>query len=541
MEFSKLSVAKLKHLGKMMLLLPLAALALTATSCDDDNDSPTPGITETVKLNFVEATPDCFYFIPYLQQHGNYYIELATGPIGYSGIMAYPLNEGDYILAMDLYSWADADHKNPTIPGGIYTPTNNPNDEHDLTFSLTNTMLIYNAGKNEDGLSIVRFTKFTDGFIELSTNSDGTYTLNATLTGEDNKEYELSFGGPIEVLDMSAIEDEDWWGFSGNTEFTAKKSNYVYYDDSQTKGVDTYYLRLFESDKITGDYNHPNDQSNKINLCLYTQHDKGLAGTYTVRAEETAGSCYPGQRFAATATDSYVERITADWTPRYALISEGNITITENNGTYSVTVDCKTPEGTTVKATYTGQIENITGKAPSYSTLESDITVTPTQCSFVDYYGEYNGVYPFSVALANDTEVLFFDFVASSGSLTELPTGTYTINGTEDAGALIAGRVEDGLMYCTSYVKYNSDATEVVASTPASNGTLTITRSGDKYTFTFDLEDDAQPTRHTIKGSCAVTLPEFNNESGELESRVRKTRSIAVPKMKNNFSARILH
>ena len=60
MEFSKLSVEKLKHLGKMMLLLHLAALALTATSCDDDNDSPTPGITETVKLNFVEATPDCF-------------------------------------------------------------------------------------------------------------------------------------------------------------------------------------------------------------------------------------------------------------------------------------------------------------------------------------------------------------------------------------------------------------------------------------------------------------------------------------------------
>lgn len=513
MEFNSLSSKKIGSIGKKVLLLLTVASALgVATACDDKKDEG-PEPVATTKIELKEATPDCYYFIPWQQQHGNYYIELTTGEIGYDGFQTYPMNEGDYILCLDLYAEADADHANPNLPSGMYTPTTNPNSEHNLTFSLVNTMAVYNAGKVESGQSKIRFIKFSAGTLDVHNNGDGTYTLKGQFTGEaDDVNYEFTYTGEIEIADMSGLEDEDWWGFSGNTKFSAQKANYIYYDDSATKGVDNYILRLFETTNITPDYMHQNEAGNKVSLYLFTEHGEGLAGTYTVRDQESAGSCIPGERFGAQATGTFVERVRQDLSVRYALITGGTVTITENNGSYDVTVDCTTAEGATVKVTYKGAIENITGKAPVYSTLAQDITLNMTQCSAVDYYGDYyqNGTVNYGVVLANQTELMCLEFVSATGTNTELPTGTFEVNGTDEAGALIPGYVEDTEIAPTCYVQYNGDATEVIGYAPVKGGTLTITKSGSNYTFDFTLTDDGQPA-HTISGKCTVPLPVFTD------------------------------
>ncbi len=501
---------------RLLLLATVVSILGVTSACEDKNDvgpglDPEPeDVTEVV---LKEATTDCYYFIPWQQQHGNYYIELTTGEIGYDGFQTYPMNEGDYILCLDLYAEADADHANPHLPSGLYTPTSDPNSEHDLTFSLVNTMAVYNAGKVESGQSRIKFIKFSTGSLDVKDNGDGTYTLKGLFAGEsDDIHYEFTYTGAIEIADMSAIEDEDWWGFTGNTQYTAQKANYIYYDDSETKGVDNYIVRLFETTDITPDYMHQNEPGNKVSLYLFTEHGKGLAGTYTVRDQESVGSCIPGERFGAQATGTFVERVRQDLSVRYALITEGTVTITENNGTYDVTVDCKTKEGTSVKVTYKGAIENITGKAPVYSTLEQDITLSLTQCSAVDYYGDYyqNGTVNYGVVLANQTELMCLEFVSATGTNTELPTGTFSVNGTDEAGALIPGYVDGTEIAPTCYVQYNGDASAVIGYAPVKGGTLTITKSGSNYTFDFTLTDDGQPA-HTISGKCTLQLPEITD------------------------------
>lgn len=531
MIFNLLSDFKPRSAARKAVMLLAAAVALgTTTACSDDNDDTVPPPGEVTAVVLKEATPDCYYFIPWQQQHGNYYLELTTGEIGYDGFQTYPMNEGDYILCLDLYAAADADHANPTLPSGLYTPTSDPNSEHNLTFSMVNTMAVYNAGKVESGQSLIRFIKFSAGTLDVKNNGDGTYTLKGVFTGEaDDVNYEFTYTGAIEIADMSAIEDEDWWGFSGNTKYTAQKANYIYYDDSATKGVDNYILRLFETSNISPDYMHQNEPGNKVSLYLYTEHGKGLAGTYTVRDEATAGSCVPGERFGAQATGTFVERVRQDLSVRYALISEGTVTITESNGSYDVTVNCKTPEGALVQVTYKGAIENITGKAPVYSTLAQDITVTPTQCSQVDYYGDYyqNGTFNYGVVLANQTELMCLEFVSATGSTTELPTGTFVVDGTENAGALIPGYVEDTQIAPTCYVQYSADATEVIGYAPVKGGTLTISKSGANYTFDFSLTDDGQPA-HSITGKCTVQLPQFTDYTQMTDAATAKHKRVAA-------------
>ncbi|MDE7410470.1 MAG: hypothetical protein K2M94_00325 [Paramuribaculum sp.] len=528
----RLKTLSYKAVGKRMLLLMTAALTLGVMgACDDDKEidvpvqpEPEPEPIEITSVELKEATPDCYYFIPWQQQHGNYYIELTTGEIGYDGMQAYPMNEGDYILCLDLYASADKNHSNPQLPSGQYTPTDNPNDNHDLTYSLVNTMAVYNAGKVESGQSKIKFIKFSQGTLDVTHNADGTYTLKGSFVGEaDEIGYEFTYTGVIDIADMSGLEDEDWWGFSGNTQFTAQKANYIYYDDSQTKGVDNYIVRLFETTNITPDYMHQNEPGNKVSLYLFTEHGTGLAGTYTIRDTEAVGSCIPGIRFGAQATGTYVERVRADMSVRYALITEGTVTITENNGSYDVTVNCKTSEGATVNVTYKGAIDNITGKAPVYSTLEQDIAVYPLQCSAVEYFGDYyqNGTVNYGVVLATETELMCFEFVSATGTNTELPTGTFVVDGTNNAGSLTPGYIEDTTIAPTCYVQYSADASQVIGYAPVKGGTLDISKSGSDYTFTFALTDDGQPA-HTITGTCTTTLPEITDYTEQMTTVAKR-------------------
>lgn len=521
----------MNHLFKALSSLSVAALSLLPatmifSSCSDDE----PGGTAQQPAENVtmQKAWECYYFLPFQKDYGNYYFELATGEVGYDGMLSYPLNPGDYILCFDMNAPLDPDHHNPILPSATYHPTLSGADDHDFTFTLANTMAVYNQEITAEGLTRIKYVRFSDGTINVERSSDGTYTLTCDFIEQNTgKPWHFTYQGELPFEDQSAIEDEDWWGFEGNTDFTAQKANMNYYDDSATLGADNYIIRLFEGNMITSDGIHQNDVGNKAQISLYATHDGGLAGTYTIRDSSTPGSALPGERVAAMASGSYIERVREDYSVRYALISEGTITITQaSGGAYNININGKTPEGATVKVTYSGEIEDITDNAPVASTLTADVNFIPTACTSADFYGDYfgNGTVNYGLSLANDTELLVFDFIAASGTASELPTGTFTVAVSDEAGTLAPGSIDGGSIAPTAYVVYDETATNVIGYAPAAGGTLTISKSGSLYTFTFDLLDDADPA-HRIYGTVTCTVPTLTDYTQQTTSALRRAKS----------------
>lgn len=528
----------MNHLSKALSYLSLVTLSLLPamtifSSCSDDEPSETP-LPPTENVTMRNAL-DCYYFLPIYKDYGNYYFELASGEVGYVGIRPYPLNPGDYILCLDMNAPLDPDHHNPTLPAATYNPTLSGADDHDYTFTLSNTMAVYNQEATDDGQYRIKYILFSDGKVNVEHNSDGTYRLTCDFTEKDTgKPWHFTYEGELPFEDQSAIEDEDWWGFEGDTDFTAQKANIHYYDDSETLGVDNYIIRLFESNMTTSDGTHQNDVGNKAQISLYATHGGGLAGTYIVNESSAPGSAQPGKRFASMASGSFIERVREDYSVRYALMTEGTITITQaSEEIYNVTIDAKTPEGASVKVTYRGKIEDITDNAPVASTLTADVNFTPTECTSADFYGDYfgNGTVNYGMSLANDTELIVFDFIAASGDANELPTGTFTVSSSEEAGSLAPGYIDGGSIIPTAYVVYDETATDATGYAPVAGGSLTISKSGSLYTFTFDLLDDANPA-HKIYGTVTCTVPTLTDHTKQSTAALRRVKANMVRSIK---------
>ncbi|MCM1042269.1 MAG: hypothetical protein NC396_07585 [Bacteroides sp.] len=505
------------------------------TSCKDD-EGPTPppeNPVDDAQTVTMKKPWECYYFVTFEKDFGNYWFELATGEVGMSGFHSFPLNPGDYILDIDIFTNLDPDHANPVLPEGTYRP----GEKGELNvFTLENTMAVYNVERVGDTLSRIRYIRFSDGTITVTHTADNGYRLVCDFTAkEDGSRWKFTYEGQIPFEDQSGWEDEDWWGFQADLDIEAVRANLVKNDDSETTGCENYILRFFDIDKITSDYIHPNDIGHKIQISINTEPGKGIAGTYTASSTAKAGTFRIGERMGGFAAESYVEKVRDDYKVRYALINAGTVTITDNgDGNYTVTVDCTTPDDYKVKMRYTGKIQDITGLKPVYSTLTSDITVTPTVCTYADYYGDFylNGTVNYGVTVANETEVLTFEFIAATGDATELPTGTFTVKtddeeGNPSAGALIPGAIHEseGEVIPSAYIKYNDAQNKVIGYAPVAGGSLTISKEGDGYKFTYDLEDDASPAHH-ITGACTVPVQEIKDWTEELSSARKMKRAV---------------
>ncbi len=486
-------------------------------SCsDDDNEVPAPVITEPSTSVVMNKPWECYYFLPYKKNYGNYYMEFATGEVGTDGFYTYPLNPGDYILCLDMNASLDADHNNPTLPEGVYTATESPEEENNFTFTLSNTMALYNVEIVESGQARSKYIRPSDGTIKVE-HTDNGYRLTCdfveSTTGES---WRFTYEGEIPLVDMSGIEDDDSWGFAGDVKFDAVKANYNFYDDSETNGTDNYIMRFFDITNVSVDGAHPMDVGHKIQLNLRTVHGAGIAGTYTIGKSTEAGYCYSGERWGAIASGSFVEKVRADLEVRYALLSEGTVTIADKgNGTYAVKVDAINQNGEKIIMSYKGEIEDLTGQKPVYSTLNSDVEMSISRYGDAFYYGDYyqNNTTNYIVTLLSESEyqMLALDIVgAAGGSATELPTGTFTVSDEYNEGTLSEGIFESTGISHTAFVQYDATGEYAERYAPISGGSLTITKSDSQYTFTFDLTDDARPAHHiTGTFTTPITIKDY--------------------------------
>ena len=532
---------------KSYLLLLLLAL-LTASCSNDDNDPvdpPTPD-ENVLQANMLKQW-EAYYFRPNYNNdpnkpvYSNYFVELAQTEVGYDGFLSYPMVEGEYILDLDLNVLGLSDSPNsPYIPAGTYHATNTlaTDKDVDYTFNLANTMLIKNVGKGdtEGTFRYHRYT-FTDGEVVVERNGND-YKIDATFTctqkSSDNpdaaepQKIHVTFAGTIDVTNPSPGEDLPYH-YDKDINLTPVLATSTLWEEETS---DNYMLRFFSTTNITSDAIHVNEPGMKMQFSLNAPKGKGIAGVYTIADTGKPGTANAGKRWGSAAEGSYAEVVNDDLTIQYSLFKSGTVTITERgDGTYTATADGIDSNGHSVKLSFNGKF--LTGKliVPT-STLRGDVTFNAKQCTDILTFGDIvgNGTTDVWVTLADESRVLMLDLLLPGTNLTTIPAGRYQVRANNyNANTIVPGSVEfdGGKTYInpTAYIEYNVEEGTARNYAPIIGGYVDVTRNGDKYTFTYELNDDyssdfVTPAYNKIRGSVTTTLPAFHGpESGSEQAR----------------------
>lgn len=511
-----------------------ATLALCSLLCscssNDEPEIPQDKVTE-VKL---DRFCDGIYFGDFWKEgYADYYFILSSGEIGTTGDTndILPSNPGDYVLLCDLWGAISADHTNPIVPEGTYTPHKGRSEG---TFNTELTFAVLNKEKVDDKYRIVNVL-FEDGTITVKHTDDG-YNITAEITTPEGEKMKFSYSGPMTLSDKSDDEPEDNGHINANVNMSTKKATLQKF--AEETNYDNYVLRLFDTDKITNDGLYPDGAGHKLQLDLYTAKGGDIAGEYTTgeRLKYTPGTFYPGMWFGQQALGTFCMQSDAAYKTKFSTISDGKVKITKNaDGTHTIVCDLKDADGYSVTTTWTGTIEEFKTVQAPQSTLTSDVNMTPTQCSAAYFYGDYyaSGTANYGIFLANEDEVMSIDFIAPTGTAAALPTGTYTVSSTNAGWTVSPGELGYGSAEKTCYIKYESNGSEAVASqkAPITSGTLKISRQGSQYTIEFDFGDDndrydksRKPHRITGKWTGTVDIVDYTTTQSASKSKKRAVR-----------------
>lgn len=404
-----------------------------------------------------------------------------------------------WAMVISLNTASAADPSKPELPEGKYTLDSNLkpgiwNSDKSVNY------ITFNSDKNEVSKVIP-----ATGEIEVKKTTAG-YILNATFKGDDQKDYTATYNGGLSFPGVEAKPIE--------LSFIGGSATYKGVDISSNK----HYMQV-----ELWDYNREGSYGNLMTFKLYIPEVDGtLASIPSGKWEfsNIAGDNVAEPGFANTEdgipSGSYLTQTSDETTsPKYSMLYKGTITITEDK---HVIVDTYTED----RVHITGKlnqplelVENGGGEGPAgVSTLKSDkvINMPDVKFAYCEHYGESAQIH--IIDKKNQYAVILMLTLPSNTPGTTIPDGTYKADkdGTsaEYTFTTGGGDPESSMTYGTwgfmkikdwdgIYIKDFSEAGNAV------DGSIDVKRSGDKYTFTFDLKDDAK-TPHKITGSWTGTL-----------------------------------
>lgn len=514
------------NVRRALLYTAALPLGLLMAACTDDpaGPAPSPG-AETIAVALDrEVEESGLYFGDFWNEgNGNYYFELSDGRLGMlddGGATVVPLDPGHYILSFDLWGALSADHTRPTLPEGRYTSRKGRGPAG--TFDLTNTLAVYNAGE-ENGMARIVNIRFESGTIDIAHIAEG-YDIRAEFLTGDGDRYLFTYAGPATMADWS--DDEEWkWEIGEDVTLEPVLVTQALFEEEGS--CDNYVLRCFDTRNITADGLHPNEPGTKFQISIRVPQGSDIAGEYTPSATHEAYTFEPGSRMGLFASGTFCERVAHNMKISYCVAERGKVRIDRNgDGTYTFDLDLTTNDGYAVRGRWTSPVE--AHKDHAGSNLTDDVACNPTQCSQIVDYGEFYGagLANYVVFLATETEIVAFDLIADATADGAFPTGRFTVAAeTYTAGTLIPGAVGETIAP-SCYIRYNPATKQAEAIAPFASGELTVSRSGDRYTFAFEMRDDqAEPKR--ISGTWSGTLPEFSAPEEASASAVRALRRTA--------------
>lgn len=207
-----------------------------------------------------------------------------------------------------------------------------------------------------------------------------------------------------------------------------------------------------------------------LDLDIYGPEDATylLAGTYEVNSSNAPFTISPDySNFYPNGPEDYINTLKP---------ASGSMQVADNDGVYTFDIDITMSDGSEFKARYEGELDSYTSKPPVATVKE----VTLSACR----YGSKNEMEPGEFYLkGNDAnwlyEITIDVFAASEAEV--LPEGTYTVTrSTDHAAGSIAYQFSSVDIFDTSVSADNRGNVRF------SEGTLTVTKSDNTYSLTFE-------------------------------------------------------
>lgn len=350
-------------LNKLFFLL--ATLAATLVAC---NPAPTPNDEpkDEDKLVLEDGTivlnrcAGGIYFGDFWDEGiADYYFlltnddELGLTEAGFE----VPMNPGRWLLFIDVWGALSEDHTNPIVPEGTYH-WGEQRANGVLTSSFT--LATENVEKVGEQYRIVDHY-FSDGSLVVTHTEKG-YKVEASFTTLEGEPMKFIFEGEMTLDDKS--NDEEYNPELDDDVVVNPVIGRTYLYES-LDNCDNHVLMLFSTNNLTDDKVHVAEAGVKLHLDLYNHPGAGLAGTYTVGEvnevgilTEEPGVFYPGRMYGvAFALGSFLERVNEDMSVEFAVLEDGQVTITENaDGTYTVEGEFVSGNETSISCSWTGVI-----------------------------------------------------------------------------------------------------------------------------------------------------------------------------------------
>uniref|UniRef100_UPI004057417E BACON domain-containing protein n=1 Tax=Alistipes sp. TaxID=1872444 RepID=UPI004057417E len=287
---------------------------------------------------------------------------------------------------------------------------------------------------------------------------------------------------------------------SGSYYGTMHSTNYNYYIFLSDNGLDSENYMLENSCYYILDLYSNLSPSNPSKIQVPT-------GTYRFDPSDSAAAGSIGASYsyyAITGTGEAYEELTySDATLEvksdgsmelFATLQDGSTHHILFSGDYSL------PE-------YKEEGGGSSGSDGYYSNLTGDKSANLSQCmGYAEWYGDYYecGGGNWVITLEREMgegDAITFDLICKGTAMNNDFSGEYEATPILEAtiGDFVTGYLEEfyGEYYIVGSWYYNNTTEEMA---PIYDGTLSIARSGDQYTISFDCIDDA-PEAHAIRGS----------------------------------------
>ena len=296
-----------------------------------------------------------YYGIPEGGRYGEYLVIVADGEaVGADGV--YATIGAGRTMSLNLYQFAPTNMNNIVLPDRTYKYATNKSIS---TFHPAKTFCMVNDGKGN-----ITKVEFKAGTIVV-TKSGSTFTVKATLTTTDDKEFTASYTGPITIEDKTAVKIEPLPDLENDvTNATFIRALAKYYNNDAGTANDCV-VNLYDVQPTVGDdYDYLMGAGHMVSLYLTTALSEEMVlqeGTYTVSDTGTPGTYTPGEQMefmeSMLATGTYCEECNASNESVYGFITSGTVTITKVGTDYRFVLDFTTDKGRKVSGTYEALID----------------------------------------------------------------------------------------------------------------------------------------------------------------------------------------
>lgn len=513
---------------KILAGMLLSVFAFSMTGCSDDKSSPLapPEAAETQAVEVKDIGYDQYVGGDRIAKDvANYYVVLSNTTCEMSASVNHPMPvaDGD-MLVLDLYGPASADQSAAVLPEGTYYVGFGTNQ---YTMGIDGSVVIRHSGSKNTYIAL------TDGQIDVTKDASGNSVITCSLIQANGKPLKYTFSGKLTFEDYtdSYNANSTLRTDVADTPFTGVLG--TYYGNQFDKGTGNFVVNLF-TDGFDQDMSK---EGTLLTLCMFshlaTNANKAelKEGTYTVvplaqgyGAENTLMSGLPinGNPFG-----TYLYKVDANGIEQVGYITSGTVEVKKNGNEYTFTYNLVTDNNKKITGTSTQSItfqnQSQDDNKAVVSNLEGDVKTDMSKVK--------EGTYNYAGSVTNDAgtkldrydlwlqaeegDLMVLGFCTPAGLNGQIPDGTYKVADYKLPAkftdqSVVSGHFNDtGGQIGTWYMHYEEGKYMVMdLLAPATEGTVTVARVDDKYTFTWDLTDDA-PAKNKITGSWSGPIREY--------------------------------